>query len=129
MLLLELAVDKAQKDESVDLPTVDGLSGGSAYHLYNLFSKNVEYANRQDPDAIEFYLKYYQKYQDTASATLGVLDGFSGLQNNHAYAIKDYDGENITLVNPWDTTNETVISDEQLMNNLGKFDVSITDEM
>ena len=97
--------------------------------LYNLFSKNVEYANRQDPDAIEFYLKYYQKYQDTASATLGVLDGFSGLQNNHAYAIKDYDGENITLVNPWDTTNETVISDEQLMNNLGKFDVSITDEM
>ena len=72
-------------------------------------------------------LNYYNKYQDDCSATLGVSDGFASLDDDHAYAVKSMDNTGLTLVNPWDTTEEVKVSTKELVENFGNFDFSLVD--
>lgn len=127
MLLLELAVEKAKSDKDIELPTENGLNGSSAYYLYQLFSGTTDYAHNEKESDVKDLLDYYQENKENASATLGVINGFSSLEGNHAYAVKDYDGEKITLVNPWNSSRDTTLSNKALMDNLGKYDISVID--
>lgn len=128
MLLIELALEKIIDEGEVPIETIDGLTGGSAYYLYQLFTDNaVGYAYGDDKDELATLLQYYEQYQDVCSATLGVEDGFSGLEDDHAYAIKSFDGSIMTLVNPWDSTKEVEVSTKDLMKNIGSYDLSVTD--
>ncbi|MCD8024458.1 MAG: C2 family cysteine protease [Candidatus Gastranaerophilales bacterium] len=128
MLLIELALEKLVDEGEVSIVTGDGITGGSAYYLYELLTgNNVEYAYGDDADEVLELFDYYEENQDTTAATLGVEDGFSGLEDSHAYAVKSYDGDTMTLVNPWDSTSEIEISTEDLLENMGSYDFSLVD--
>lgn len=128
MLLIELAMEKLIEENEVPIETGDGLTGGSAYYLYQLFTNDVVgYANGDDSDEIKSLLNYYEMYQESSAATIGVLDGFSGLEDDHAYAIKSYENGIMTIVNPWDSTEDIKIKEKDLLNNIGDYDISIAD--
>ena len=102
--------------------------GGSAYYLYQLFTKNdVEYALGDDENEVKYLIDYYYQNQDTSAATLGVGDGFAGLEDDHAYAVKSVNPNYMELVNPWDTTENIKVSIKDLADNFGKYDFSIVD--
>lgn len=126
MLLLELAVEKAVKD--FDIPVDDGITGGSAFYLYSMLGDSptgYSYGNKNGN--VEKLLNYYMKNQDTSSATIGVIDSFAGLEEDHAYAVYSMDKDTTTLVNPWNSTEGLVVPNKFLMENLDKFDISVMD--
>ncbi len=126
MLLIELAMEKLVDEGDIPIETIEGITGGSAYYLYQLLTDNeVSYAYGDDYDETVELLGYYSAYQDSCAATLGVETGFSGLEDDHAYALTSLDTESATLVNPWDTTKEITISTQDLLDNLGNYDVSV----
>ena len=128
MLLIELAMEKLVAEGDIPVETLEGITGGSAYYLYELFTdKMTGYAYGDDPDEMANLLNYYNKYQDDCSATLGVSDGFASLDDDHAYAVKSMDNTVLTLVNPWDTTEEVKVSTKELVENFGNFDFSLVD--
>jgi len=128
VLLIELAMEKLVNENEIPIQTVDGITGGSAYYFYQLFSKNaVEYAYGDDETEIKNLLEYYNLYQDECAATIGVETGFAGLEDDHAYAVKSINSSEITLVNPWDTTETVSVSIKDLASNIGKFDLTVTD--
>ena len=128
MLLIELATEKLINEGEVPIETRSGLNGGSAYYLYQIFTDNaVGYSNGEDDKSVKTLLNYYETYQDSSAGTLGVLDGFAGLEDNHAYAIKSYKDGVMTVVNPWDTTEDIEITEKDLLSNLGDYDISVMD--
>lgn len=128
MLLMELAVEKIIKEGKADIETANGLTGGSAYYLYQLLTGNeVQYAYVDEPMQAASLLVDYYNNQNEYSATLGVAEGFAGLPDDHAYAIKSMDSDSVTLVNPWNSTKDVKISTESLFQNIGKYDVSTVD--
>lgn len=128
MLLMELAVEKAVQEGNNDIVTQSGITGGSAYYLYNAMSDNeVQYAYGDDPIETVNLLNEYAMNQNECAATLGITDGFAGLEDNHAYAVKKVTQNTTTLVNPWDTTEDITISNSTLVKNLGKYDVSVVE--
>lgn len=128
MLLIELAMEKLVQEGDIPIETIEGITGGSAYYLYQLFTKNdVEYALGDDENEVKYLIDYYYQNQDTAAATLGVGDGFAGLEDDHAYAVKSVNQNYMELVNPWDTTENIKVSIKDLADNFGKYDFSIVD--
>lgn len=129
MLLIELAVEKIVNEGEIPIETIEGITGGSAYYLYQLFTDNeTSYACGEDSvkDA-ESLLNYYKKYQDSCAMTLGIETSFANLEDDHAYAVKSYSGDSLTLVNPWDSTKEIKVSTNDLLDNIENYDISITD--
>ncbi len=128
MLLIELATEKLIQEGEIPLETINGITGGSAYYLYQLFTKNsVEYALGDDEDEVKELIDYYYQNQDTTSATIGVGEGFGKLEDDHAYAVKSVNSNYMELVNPWDTSESIKVSIKDLAKNLGKYDFSVVD--
>lgn len=128
MLLIELAMEKLVYENDIPIETIEGITGGSAYYLYQLFTKNdVEYALGDDENEVKYLIDYYYQNQDTSAATLGVGDGFAGLEDDHAYAVKSVNQNYMELVNPWDTTENIKVSIKDLADNFGKYDFSVVD--
>lgn len=126
MLLIELAMEKLIDEGEIPIETIDGLTGGSAYYFYQIFTKNeVSYSNGEDVEEIAGLIDYYSTYQDSCAATIGVETGFAGLTDDHAYAVKSINDSYITLVNPWDTTEDIEVSIEDLASNIGNYDLSV----
>lgn len=128
MLLIELALEKLVSEGEVPIETLDGITGGSAYYLYELFTDNMTgYAYGDDEEEMANLLNYYNQYQDDCSAVLGVDEGFGSLEDDHAYAVKEINRQYMTLVNPWDTTKEINVSIKELKDNFGSYDFSLAD--
>ena len=128
MLLIELAMEKLVYENDIPIETIEGITGGSAYYLYQLFTKNdVEYALGDNENEVKYLIDYYYQNQDTSAATLGVGDGFAGLEDDHAYAVKSVNPNYIELANPWDTTENIKVSIKDLAKNFGKYDFSVVD--
>ena len=128
MLLMELACKKAIDDPNTNIPTNDGVNGGSAYYLYQMLSDNpTAYAYGDNFEQMANFMTYYYNNQDNTSATLGIVDSFSGLPGDHAYAVKDYDGYTMTIVNPWNTTEDIKVTNDELIDNFGSYDMSLAD--
>lgn len=128
MLLMELAVEKAVKDKDNDIPTSDGISGGSAFYLYSMLENApTGYSYGNENGKVAKLMDYYAHNQDSSAATLGVIDSFGGLEDSHAYAIYSMDYDTTTLVNPWNSTQGIVVPNQLLLENLDKFDVSVMD--
>lgn len=128
MLLMELAVEKVVEEGEADIETSDGITGGSAYYLYKLLTGNdVQYAYGDDFAETANLLLDYKANKDEYSATLGVANGFAGLEDDHAYAIKDFNTKEMTLVNPWNSTEDVKIPTSSLFKNVGNYDISVVD--
>ena len=128
MLLMELAVEKAIKNGDAASDLGNSITGGSAYYLYEMMTDDdIKYAYGDDFKETANLLVDYKFNQSECSATLGVTDGFAGLQDDHAYAIKNIQNGYTTLVNPWNTSREIKISNREIIENIGKYDVSVVD--
>lgn len=128
MLLMELAVEKAVADKTNEIPTNNGITGGSAIYLYSMLGNApAGYSYGNENGNVAKLLDYYAHNQDTSSATIGIIDSFGGLEGDHAYAVYSMDYDYTTLVNPWNSTQGIRVPNQFLLDNIDKFDVSVMD--
>lgn len=105
--------------------------GHSNQMLYLLTGKPVETIT--DKDQYEEYLNKLQNGECAITVSTGskaydtdnneIYDG----DGSHAFAVKSFDGENVTIINPWDSSKEHTISLEELKSkfyHMGYIDLS-----
>ncbi|MBQ8475891.1 hypothetical protein IJ531_02400, partial [bacterium] len=144
MLILELAVEKVFEDMakrnfifSQDAPSeyessyaLNGdlntngttINGGSSTELmYLLTGKKTEFLKTKDD--MRKALDEFDGKNTALGASIGsvspAIKDINGqtitLPGNHAYAIKNVEGDKVTIVNPWDSSKEIVISKETFL--------------
>lgn len=122
MLALELGIDKVVKDTSVT--TKYSLEeGGSPYYVYKLFdAESITVADSSLE--VEQALDYFEENSDECSMSIAISDvEIDDLLPNHGYAVKSVEGDNVILVNPWDSTKEIKASKSDLIENGDKMNV------
>ncbi len=100
------------------------IQGGYTEQLYYLLTGKLSKTSN-DPDEIEGYLDKFQNNPNVAAMACSIkgegddrtcitVKDASGkdvqLYNAHAYAVKSVDDKTVTIVNPWDSTQEIVLS-------------------
>ena len=104
------------------------IDGGQEAQLLYLLTGKVPEENILRED----YEKYLNKLKEgncaiTFAATSEIKDingkKVFGGGDAHAFSVKSFDGENVTIVNPWDSSKEIVISLEEFTNKAAKLQV------
>ncbi|MBQ9246647.1 hypothetical protein IJ182_10315 [bacterium] len=113
MLALELGVEKMIDDKNINKYSME--TGGNPYYVFQMFdAESISVTHSQEE--IEAAFDYFEQHSDICSMTLGTIgNAIPGLRADHGYAIKSIDGDNVQLVDPWDTTLEVNISRETLL--------------
>lgn len=150
MVILEIAVEKFRNDVANGNVTFDYHSGAYVSDVpENNSSAGFPFISKSavngGHEAQLMYLLtgkkpvdyvYYEEYEDylnklnegDAAITFGVPSKLYDINGKkiyngepHAFAVKAFDGENVTIVNPWDSSKEEVISLEELKSKANTF--------
>jgi len=122
---IELGVEQYRKEGILngsykDISLDDPLNGGKLDETGFIFTG-------QKPEMVT---ENYDKYLDSIAqnpekngAEVGFkeYDFSNGIMPNHSYSIKSVDSKNVTVINPWDTSKEIVISREKFVSNIRDF--------
>lgn len=82
-------------------------------------SKNNNESELMAKPTRDTYLDMIEKYPDKYSAviTFNKNDSSKNIVTDHLYTIDHVDGDNIMLVNPWNSSEKTLISRDELLSN------------
>ncbi len=79
-------------------------------------AENITVTKSQD-DIVNAF-KEFDEHPNKYAMTLGTVgDSVDGLKVNHGYTIKNVEGDNVTLIDPWNTTEEITVSRNALIDN------------
>lgn len=115
VLAVELAIEKMVADDSVNTK-FSIADGGNPYSVFKTFGAD-ELKIASAKDELNEALAHFQDIENDCSMTLGVIEqSVCGLKANHAYTVKNVDDENVTLIDPWDTSEEITVNRTDLIN-------------
>ena len=102
MLALELAFQKMIEEYNITKYSIE--DGGNPYYVFKLYgAENLTFTKTKED--VEDSFKHFEE------------NPVCGLKTGHGYTIKSIDGDNVVLIDPWDTTEEIIVSKEKLLDN------------
>ncbi len=94
------------------------LTGNKSNSFFNrLLKRSFTDEGKKRKEAFDNFLEDFEKKPEKYAATVNFekMDEDKGITLNHEYAVKKIDGDNVVLVNPWDSSKETVISKDEFL--------------
>ena len=121
-----------REEDGKTRPGHSSTNGGNIRGLIYLLSGKMGYSEA-NKEKINDVLEQFKKNGKNLALGAATNDGdrnatdINGkkvkLSGNHGYSIKKYDGQNVTVINPWDSSKEIILSKEEFLKVFDRIDV------